>query len=130
MEPNSALSADTRHHLLRSAGWARYAALLSYISIGIGLTQLLIGVLRGDASIVTTMISFLISTAISLVMAINLMHFARLSKESLEQADAHRLEVALSHLKTYFMIMGILFIIALAFLVLGLLIAILVAATA
>lgn len=129
MEYSTELSENTKQHLLRSVGWARYAALLSYMSIGIGLLQLLVGVIRGNASILTTIISFLISTAISLVMAINLMHFARLSKESLEQADAHRLEVALSHLKTYFMIMGILFIIALVFLVLGLLIGILVAAT-
>ena len=130
MEPTSELSADTRQHLFQSAGWARYAALLSYISVVIGLLQLLVGVIRGDGSIMTTMMSFLISTAISLVMAVNLMHFARLSRQSLEQADAHRLEVGLSHLKTYFMIMGILFIIALVFLVLGVLIATLVAATA
>jgi len=128
MDINTTLSTRTQNQLLASAGWARYAAILSFVGVGLGLLQIVVGLIKGDASIMTAFMSFSISAIISIVMAVNLMKFSTLSKESLAQRDAHRLDVALSHLKTYFVIMGVLFIIAISLLVLGLLIGILVAA--
>lgn len=128
MEANTSLSNQTQQQILASAGWARYAALLSYLSVGLGFLQIVAGIIKGDASIMTAFMSFSISSIISIVMAVNLMKFSRLSRESISQQDAHRLDVALSHLKTYFVIMGVLFIIAISLMVLGLLIGLLVAA--
>jgi hypothetical protein len=122
MDISTELSNESKSKLQTTVTWARYAALLSIINLGLGLIQIIVGAIKNDPNVLGSVFSFIISGVISLVMAVNLFKFSNLTKSSIEQNETTQLTQALYHLKVYFSIMGVLFIIMLSLLALGLLI--------
>lgn len=122
MDISTELSNESKSKLQTTVSWARYAALLSIINLGLGLIQIIVGAIKNDPNVLGSVFSFIISGVISLVMAVNLFKFSNLTKSSIEQNETTQLTQALYHLKVYFSIMGVLFIIMLSLLALGLLI--------
>lgn len=122
MDISTELSNESKSKLQTTVTWARYAALLSIINLGLGLIQIIVGAVKNDPNVLGSVFSFIISGVISLVMAVNLFKFSNLTKSSIEQNETTQLTQALYHLKVYFSIMGVLFIIMLSLLALGLLI--------
>lgn len=122
MEQGTILSEATKQKITISATWARYAAILSFVSVGISALQLIVGILKDNSSVLGSLFSFLISTVISIVLAISLLNYSKHTTNSLNQNDNARLFHGLNQLKIYFTIMGVLFIIVLGLLALGVLI--------
>jgi hypothetical protein len=114
------LKEETKKEIASTIEWSKYAAYISIFGIAIGLLQIIVGLIKGNASL----ISFLISSAISLVMSINLLNYSKLMESGLNNHSSSDLSQALHHLKTYFTIMGVLFIIAISLVLLGLIISI------
>lgn len=127
MESTTTLSQLTKHKIEFNITWARYGAILSFINLGLGLLQMIVNGIKGDASFLGALFSFIISAVISIIMAVNLLKYSKLCKDSLTTNDSMQLQQALHHLKMYFTIMGIIFIIVIALAVIGILIGLLVA---
>ncbi|MEN9339887.1 MAG: hypothetical protein RIQ62_1199 [Bacteroidota bacterium] len=115
--------------ILLSVKWARYAAILSFMNLGLGLLQMLVGWTSGGAVRIGTLFTFLASAGITLVMSINLYQYVKYSRQAKLTHDAGLMGRALYHLRIYFTVMGILFVIittlVMLFLLLGLLVKIL-----
>jgi len=115
--------------ILLSVKWARYAAMLSFMNLGLGLLQMLVGWTSGGAVRIGTLFTFLASAGITLVMSINLYQYVKYSRQAKLTHDAGLMGRALYHLRIYFTVMGILFVIittlVMLFLLLGLLVKIL-----
>lgn len=107
--------------------WGRYAAMISFINLGLGFLQLIIGALKGNLNVFTTLFTFLVSAVITLVMSINLLNFSRATKNGILYEDSAHLNKALYHLRIYFIVMGVLFLIVIGLLALFLIIAIIAA---
>jgi hypothetical protein len=120
LETEIILKEETKKEIASTIEWSKYAAYISIFGIAIGLLQIIVGLIKGNASL----ISFLISSAISLVMSINLLNYSKLMESGLNNHSSSDLSQALHHLKTYFTIMGVLFIIAISLVLLGLIISI------
>ncbi|HNB81836.1 MAG TPA: hypothetical protein PLP34_00185 [Chitinophagaceae bacterium] len=100
-----------RQNVLYSFQWARYAAWLSFLNLSLGLLQLLLGIIRGNIPAPGATITFLISGGITFLMSFQVYRFARLGKRGLDSGEELAMNNALRHLRAYFKIMGILFII-------------------
>jgi hypothetical protein len=124
LETEIILKEETKKEIASTIEWSKYAAYISIFGIAIGLLQIIVGLIKGNASIFASLISFLISSAISLVMSINLLNYSKLMESGLNNHSSSDLSQALHHLKTYFTIMGVLFIIAISLVLLGLIISI------
>ncbi|MBK7762920.1 MAG: hypothetical protein IPI46_06050 [Bacteroidetes bacterium] len=107
-----------------SLQWAKYAAIVSFINLGLGILQMCIGLVKGN--MIGTVFTFFLSSLITLIMSASLFRFAKLATISLEASDSIQFEKALSYLKMYFKVMGILFLIIIGLLALFVLIALLV----
>jgi hypothetical protein len=127
MESTTTLSQLTKSKIEFNITWAKYGAILSFINLGLGLLQMIVNGIKGDASFFGSLLSFIISAVISIVMAVNLLKYSKLCKDSLTTSDSYQLQQALHHLKMYFTIMGIIFIIGISLAVIGILIGLLVA---
>ena len=121
------LSEQSKNKLLSSAKWAKYSGVLTLINLGLALIQLIVQGIKGDASVFGSLISFIISSVISIVLTINLLKYAKTSKQAIEQNHAVSLSDAYYSLKVYFSIIGILMIILLSLMLLGILIGLLAA---
>lgn len=126
LETEIILKEETKKQMASTISWSKYAAIISIAGIGIGLLQFIVGLLKGNTSVLSSLISFLISSAISLVMSINLLNYSKLLKQGLSSHNSSDLYQALFHLKNYFTIMGVLFIIAISLVFLGIIISLLV----
>ncbi len=122
MNISTELSTETKSKLQTTVTWARYAAILSIINLALALLQIIVGVIKQDTNVLGSIFSFIISGVISLVMAVNLFKYSNLTRSSIEHNETTQLTQALYHLKVYFTIMGVLFIIMLSLLALGLII--------
>ena len=109
--------------LLFSAFWAKYAAIISFVNLGLGFLQILIGVVKGDINMIGTFFTFLISAGITLVMSINLIRFAKYTHEGVQTCDPIQFEQAFRNLRNYFIVMGVIFLVVIFLLALFLLIA-------
>lgn len=116
---------NTANEIHSSAKWAKASAYVSIIGIAFGLLQFIVGFMKGNDSILSSLLSFLISGAISLVMAIQLLNYSKHIQAGLLGQQTHAINQAFHHLKTYLAIMGVLFIISIGLLMLGLIISIL-----
>jgi len=125
LETEIILKEETKNQIASTIEWSKYAAYISILGIAIGFLQIIVGLIKGNASILASLISFLISSAISLVMSINLLNYSKLIKSGINNHSSSDLYQALHHLKTYFTIMGVLFIIAISLVFLGLIISLL-----
>lgn len=117
-------TSGTKTQIKCSIQWAKYAAIVSFINLGLGILQMFIGILKGN--MVGTVFTFFVSSIITLIMSVSLFRFAKLASQSLDSSDILQFENALSHLRTYFKVMGILFLIIIGLLALFVLIALLV----
>ena len=137
LEKEIILKEETKKEIASTIEWSKYAAYISIFGIaigllqfivglikGIGLQQFIVGLIKGNASIFASLISFLISSAISLVLSIYLLTYSKLMDSGLNNHSSSDLSQALHHLKTYFTIMGVLFIISISLVFLGLIISI------
>lgn len=115
MENNTSITKSIKEKIETSITWARYAAIISFVNLGLSLLQLLIGVISGNIDFVKTF-GFLISAAITLVMSINLLNYSKFAKIGANNADSVSLYQSLHHLRIYFIVMGILFMIAIGLL--------------
>jgi hypothetical protein len=127
MEQQS-LSEVSKGKLLFSAKWAKNSAILTVINLGLALIQLIVQGVKGDASVLSSLMTFLISAVISIVLSVNLFKYAKFSKRAIEQHHAVSLSDAYYSLKVYFSIIGVLMIILISLLTLGIAIGILAAA--
>jgi hypothetical protein len=124
LEKEIILKEETKKEIASTIEWSKYAAYISILQIAIGLLQIIVGLIKGNASIFASLISFLISSAISLVMSINLLNYSKLIKSGINNHSSSDLYQALHHLKTYFTIMGVLIIILVLLGLIGLIISI------
>jgi len=127
MENNTKLTPAIKTHIATTVTWARYAAILSFVNLGLTFLQLIIGAVKGNLNVFGSVFSFIISGVITLVMSINLLNYSNYAKSSLDNGDSILLNQALYHLRTYFIVMGILFLIIIGLLLLFVFIAIMVA---
>ena len=127
MENNTNLTPTIKTHIATTVTWARYAAILSFVNLGLTFLQLIIGAVKGNLNVFGSVFSFIISGVITLVMGINLLNYSNYAKSSLDNGDSVLLYQALYHLRTYFIVMGILFLIIIGLLLLFVFIAIMVA---
>lgn len=81
-----------------SLQWAKYAAIVSFINLGLGILQMCIGLVKGN--VVGTVFTFFLSSLITLIMSASLFRFAKLVPISLEASDSIQFEKALSYLKS------------------------------
>ncbi len=130
MENNTNLTPVIKTHIATTVTWARYAAVLSFVNLGLAFLQLIVGAIKGNLNIFGTVLSFIISGVITLVMSINLLNYSKYAKSSLDNGDSVHLYQALYHLRTYFIVMGVLFLIIISLLILFVLIAIIAAIVA
>ena len=127
MENNTNLTPTIKTHVATTVTWAGYAAILSFVNLGLTFLQLIIGAVKGNLNVFGSVFSFVISGVITLVMGINLLNYSNYAKSSLDNGDSVLLYQALYHLRTYFIVMGILFLIIIGLLLLFVFIAIMVA---
>lgn len=122
MEPKTSLSEASSAAIQASTVWARYAGILTIANLGLSLIQLILGFFKPNPAIFGSMISFILSAVISLVMALNLLNYAKHARNGIQHGNSTSLYQALYHLKVYFTVMGVLFLIALGLMLLGILI--------
>jgi hypothetical protein len=127
MENNTNLTPTIKTHVATTVTWARYAAILSFVNLGLTFLQLIIGAVKGNLNVFGSVFSFVISGVITLVIGINLLNYSNYAKSSLDNGDSVLLYQALYHLRTYFIVMGILFLIIIGLLLLFVFIAIMAA---
>ena len=111
MENTTPVTTALKNQISITITCARYAAIVSLVNLGLSLIQLIIGFVKGNPFIFFTLLLFLISTAITLVLAINLFKYAGHAERSISNEDSTELYQALYHLRNYFLVMGALFLI-------------------
>lgn len=104
---------------------AKLSGLLAFAGMGLSLLQVVVGIVYNPSQVVTSLISFFISSAIGALMAFHVMRFAKQLKIGLEEDDKDLIHESVLHLKSYFKVIGVLFVILLAMILLGVLITIL-----
>lgn len=107
----------------KSIRWARVSAIVSFISLGLGLLQVVIASILGNVNLFGSILSFLVSSVISLILSLQLFQFAKKANIGLDTQDTIHFKQSFSHLKIYFILMGVLFLIIVCLLLLFLFIA-------
>jgi hypothetical protein len=118
MEELTVINSNIQRKLTLAVRWAKYAATISFLNLGLGLFQMMIGVLKGSLNITGAFVLSLISTIITLILSINLLNFSKYANEGLLKNQSTSVYKGLYHLRAYFIVMGILFLIAIGLLVL------------
>lgn len=126
-QSSSSLAPEFKTSMTNAMIWGRYAALISFINLGLGFLQLIIGALKGNLNVFTTLFTFLLSAVITLVMSINLLNFSKATRNGILYEDSVHLNKALYHLRIYFIVMGVLFLIVIGLLILFMIIAVIAA---
>ncbi len=121
MENTTNLTPALKDHIATTVTWARYAAIISLVNLGLSLIQLIMGFMKGNPFIFFTVFAFVISTVITLVLAINLLRYSTYANTGITKDDSHGLYQAIFHLRIYFVVIGVLFLIAISLLTLLLL---------
>lgn len=125
---------EGKSHLAAIAQWANINAITGFVALGISLLTLVITFNRASsylssgasasAAAGTGIFSFVIGLVISLALNITLLAAASNIKKGVEQVNQGLFGIGLTKLATYFKILGIITIVALAFVGLAFLIAI------
>ncbi len=115
MEPDNML---LQENLSKSAKWARNLAYITFASTGLSFLQLVFGIIANKGSIAGSVFSFIISTVITVILAVNLLNFSKYTNLGLNSRDNVFLTQALTHLKNYFVVIGVIFMILLGLLAL------------
>jgi len=108
--------------LSKSAKWAKYLAIITFASVGLSFLQLVFGIIANKGNIISTVFSFIISTVITMILAVNMLNFSKHSNLGLTTKDKVYFTQAFLHLKNYFIVIGVIFIILLGLLALFLLV--------
>lgn len=112
-------------NLSKSAKWAKYLAIITFIGVGIGFLQLVAGIVASKGIIAISIFFFIISTVITVILAVCLYNFSKHTNNALSKRDNIYLNQAIHNLKIYFMVIGIIIVIILSLFALGVLVAIL-----
>jgi hypothetical protein len=118
METTTTLNSSLKNQITTTIVWARYAAIISLINLGLSLLQLIVGFIKGNPFILVTVLFFIISTSIGLVLSINLLRYSSYAKAGIQAENSTAFYQSLYHLKIYFLVMGVLFLIAITLLIL------------
>jgi hypothetical protein len=102
---------DFSRTVSRAANWSRYAAYISFVNVGLGMLQLIVAVLNGNMNLLGAF-SFLVSGCITLIMSIHLLRFSTIQMTANKEQSASESGVGFYHMRIYFMMMGILFLIS------------------
>ena len=105
-------------NMAKSAKWARYLAYITFASVGLSFLQLIFGIIANKGSIASTVFNFIISTVITTILAMNLLNFSKNIHLGLFNKDHLYFTQALTHLKNYFLVIGVIFLILLGLLAL------------
>lgn len=100
-------------NLSKSARWAKNLAYITFASVGLSFMQLVFGIISNKGGIAGNIFSFIISTVITLILAINLLNFSKFAKLGLQKKESVFFTQALTNLKNYFVVIGVIFIILL-----------------
>ncbi len=111
---------NLKESLFKTASWAKYAAVLTFIGLGIEFSQVIFGALNGGQSFLAGLFKFFFTSIFSLITAINLYNFSKFVKHSVENPDSKYLYQAFRHLKIFFTVLGISIIILSSLLILSL----------
>ncbi|HMN31740.1 MAG: hypothetical protein IT215_03945 [Chitinophagaceae bacterium] len=110
--------------LNKSAQRAKLFSYLTIISVALGFIQLVVGIMNNTGNLLS-LFPFIIQTVISLVLAYNLFKYASFISKYEQSKDSSFFSVSLGHLKNYFIVFGVLFIILFSLILFGILISIL-----
>jgi len=124
MENTTTLTTTIKKNIATTIVWARYAAIISLINLGLSFLQLLVGFIKGNPFMFLTVFFFLVSTVITFVLSVNLLKYSNHAESGINRGDSTQLYQALFHLRIYFIVIGILFLIAIGLLLLFFLVAI------
>jgi len=126
-ESKNILSESSKLHMMQTVSWARYSGIISIVNLILSFFQFAVGGIKGNPLFMLSFFGFIISGAISLYMAINLLNYAKFLKMGIEQENSTKIYEALYHLRVYFKIIGILFIVLLSLIALFIIVAIIAA---
>ena len=101
-------------NLARCSKWGRLLAYITFGSVGLSFLQLIFGIIANKGSIAGSVFSFIISTVITLILAVNILNFAKFADQALLTKDQAFMTQSLTHLKNYFLVIGVIFIIILS----------------
>lgn len=122
MENTEPVNIYLHENLSKSAKWAKYLAIITFASVGLSFLQLVFGIIANKGNIISTVFSFIISTVITMILAVNMLNFSKHSNLGLATKDKVYFTQAFLHLKNYFIVIGVIFIILLGLLALFLLV--------
>lgn len=105
---------QTEANLARCSKWGRLLAYITFGSVGLSFLQLLFGIIANKGNIAGSIFSFIVSTAITLVLAVNIFNFSKFIDQALLSKDQAFMTQAFTHLKNYFLVIGVIFIILLS----------------
>ncbi len=110
--------------LIKSTQRAKLFSYLTIISVVLGFIQLVVGIMINTGNLLS-LLPFIIQTIISLVLAYNLYKYANFISKYEQSKDSSFFSISLGHLKNYFIVFGVLFIILFSLILLGILVSIL-----
>lgn len=111
-----------QENLSKSAKWAKYLAYITFISVGLSFLQLVLGIIANKGSIALSIFVFIISTVITLILAVCLFYFSKYTEIGLRNGDNLYFTQALHNLKIYFIVIGVIFLIVLSLIALFILV--------
>lgn len=104
---------------------ARLSGLLSIAGMGLSILQAVIGLIYDSKMVATTLLSLVISLGIGMLMVFHILGFSKKMNLGIEMDDKDLMHEAVLHLKNYFKVIGVLFIILMGMIVLGIIISVL-----
>jgi hypothetical protein len=122
LDETSTINEESKLHLTGIAQWANLYAIVSFVSLGLSFISIFVSYAKlskygygATGSIVSTLGSVIVTTAISLLLNITLFNAAKFIKMGVLGNDQSAFAMGISKLNTYFKIYGILVIIMLVF---------------
>lgn len=112
------IDAKAQEHLRTAITWARIIVIVSFIGLAIDLVDVIVSGASNPVVLIGSVFGALIGITITVLIYIFLYKFANNMKMGLDSMNQELFNIALRNLKTHFKVMGIIFIIALSFLVL------------
>lgn len=122
MNHSENIESELQLNIEKSAKQAKLFSMITFASIAISLLQLIIGLVSKNEIKVMQVFGFVISSVITLVLAINMLRFSKMINQFQQTKDSTFFTLAFSYLKNFFIVLGVIFIILLGLLVLYLLV--------
>lgn len=118
MESNEIDEIYLKEHLEKNAKYAKLIGQISIVSAVLSFIQLLVGLLYNKQSENTSIIGFVISTVISVSLAIFLLRYAKNMQQWIATQNVESHMNAYLNMKNYFIVLGVIFIVIIILIVL------------